>query len=969
MQSARQHAQWVGRLLGVLVVVVCGVFPAAGAAQGNTGASQTDDRQKARELTEPPKLVEEVKATYTDRALEEGVEGAVQLKIRITKKGNVDRVEVVEGLGYGLDESAVEAVKQFKFKPAEIDGKPAAVVLNFKVRFSLPKRPATLRGRVLTADNGRGLEGVVVEVEYLGDDSVTSSEARATTDSEGRFVFEELPAGPYRVAVEPPSFRPSESRIELSSGETVDIQFSVEAKPVRLSGVVKEAGTRDPIAGAEVVIRDPESGEVERRLYTKEGGRFAVRGLESGDWTVDVRAQGYRPEKFEETVRDDETTQVTYYIRAEYYDDFSVSTTAKREQESISRKTIQLEEIRRIPGTANDAVRAVQNLPGVARPAFGGGQIIARGSTPNSTATFLEGDEIPLIYHFLGGPAVISSEMIKAVDFYPGNYRARYGRALAGIVNLQTREPKTDRFHGFAEIDALDVTAQVEGPISDEVSFAASARRSYIDAILPAVLPEDSVDLGVAPRYYDFQAWLNWDPNDNHTLKWFVYGSDDRFEVLFDEDEPQGNAQVQSTSLNLNNSFYRGQFQWEWRPDSGEVENDFMGSFGVNDFGFRAASNLFFQLQFNQFQFRNDFRWDFSEKANFNAGLDIQAGWADFSAQFPRSSEGAGGSPGPNVGESGAVARGQDSTVYYPAVYAELELMPVEGLKIIPGARVDYYNNVDEFAASPRLNARYAISDMVTVKGGVGLFNQPPNPGATDDTFGNPDLTYEEATQYSAGVEIEPLDYLTIDTTLFFQSLDDLVRNTDRVTVDESSGEAEPLVFDNRGEGRAWGWELLIRHAPANKFFGWLAYTLSWSQRRNEGQSEWEPFEFDQRHNLTLVAGYNLPWNIDISARFRVVSGNPRTPVVDSVYDADSNDYLPVNGATNSVRESPFHQLDLRIDKTFVFNTWKLGIYLDIINVYNATNPEGRQYNYDYTESAPLRGLPIIPTLGINARF
>jgi hypothetical protein len=64
-----------------------------------------------------------------------------------------------------------------------------------------------------------------------------------------------------------------------------------------------------------------------------------------------------------------------------------------------------------------------------------------------------------------------------------------------------------------------------------------------------------------------------------------------------------------------------------------------------------------------------------------------------------------------------------------------------------------------------------------------------------------------------------------------------------------------------------------------------------------------------------------------------------------------------------------FHQLDVRIEKTWLFDWWRLGLYLDVLNVYNAENPEMTFYDYRYRESAPLRGVPILPTLGIKGSF
>lgn len=983
-RRARRLRRWsTGWLSLGLLVALSLLTPVSAFAQGGTrvgDAAKGDESE--RKLTKSPKLLEKKNAEYTDEALEKRIEGTVKMKLTVDEEGNVTKVEILEGLGHGLDEAAREAAKDFKFRPAEINGEPAPVRLNFSVRFSLPARPATFQGKVLDENDGP-VTDATIEVEYTGEETSERYQppptASVETDEEGTFEFDPLPPGPYRVTFSKQGFRAQTTDVKLGGGETVDVTYRVTREAVNFMGTVKQAGDRKPLAGVQILIFSAGgsgedgadgsgSGEsLVREVYTEDGGAFSVRGLEPGDYRVRLQADGYKSVDYEERIRQGQRTTVTYYLRTSYESDLTVQTTARRERESVNRQTLDREEIKRIPGTGGDVVRSVQNLPGVARASFGSGQVVVRGSAPESTLTFLEGDEIPLAFHFLGGPSVVTSEMIESVDFYPGNFRSRYGRALGGIINLETKEPATDGLHGFAEVDVIDANAQIEGPITEDLSFAASFRRSYIDAFLPALVPDDALGFTVAPRYYDGQAWLTYEPNEHHTFQLFGYASDDRIEALFDTEDPPGNSNVRLTGLELNNGFGRGQFRWEWRPD-GIVEQDLMASYGANYFSFEAARNFFFDLTFWQFQGRYDLRLDAAEELNINTGLDMQAGTAVFSSQIPRLDGGGGGGGGaPNVNDSGVLAQDERTPLYNPAMYAEAEVMPIDGLEIIPGGRLDYYGQIEEFSPSPRLTVRYDITDDVTAKGGVGLFTQPPSPGEPVENFGNPDLTYEKATHYAAGAEVTPLDYLEIDTTLFYQDMYDLVRQTDAFREDEN-GDPEPVIYNNAGEGRSYGMELLVRHYSENNFFGWLAYTLSRAERRDP-DGGWRPFQYDQTHNLTLVGGYELPKNWEISARFRLTTGNPRTPVVGSVYNADTDDYSPVSGETYSDRLGTFHQLDLRVDKTWVFNTWKFGAFLDVINAYNANNPEGTRYNYDYSESAPVRGLPIIPTLGMNAEF
>ena len=53
----------------------------------------------------------------------------------------------------------------------------------------------------------------------------------------------------------------------------------------------------------------------------------------------------------------------------------------------------------------------------------------------------------------------------------------------------------------------------------------------------------------------------------------------------------------------------------------------------------------------------------------------------------------------------------------------------------------------------------------------------------------------------------------------------------------------------------------------------------------------------------------------------------------------------------------------------WLFNTWSFGIYVDVQNVLNTDNVEATEYDYRYRETAPVTGVPILPTLGIRGQW
>ena len=126
---------------------------------------------------------------------------------------------------------------------------------------------------------------------------------------------------------------------------------------------------------------------------------------------------------------------------------------------------------------------------------------------------------------------------------------------------------------------------------------------------------------------------------------------------------------------------------------------------------------------------------------------------------------------------------------------------------------------------------------------------------------------------------------------------------------------------------------------------------------------------FDQTHILTVVASYKLPWGFELGARFRYVTGRPKTALMHDVdiYQADANNYSGQFGPTRAARVKDFNQLDIRLDKNFVFEKWTLTAYLDIQNVYNMANVEASFFDYRFRKEFEVPGIPILPVLGVKA--
>ncbi len=85
----------------------------------------------------PPRPIYDREPEFSDEARRKKISGSVTLTLIVTPKGEVTDIKVVHSLGTGLDEKAIEAVKQWRFKPATKDGQPVAVQIAVEVDFKI----------------------------------------------------------------------------------------------------------------------------------------------------------------------------------------------------------------------------------------------------------------------------------------------------------------------------------------------------------------------------------------------------------------------------------------------------------------------------------------------------------------------------------------------------------------------------------------------------------------------------------------------------------------------------------------------------------------------------------------------------------------------------------------------------------------------------------------------------------------
>ena len=651
---------------------------------------------------------------------------------------------------------------------------------------------------------------------------------------------------------------------------------------------------------------------------------------------------------------------------------------APRPRRDAAQITIDASRARLVAGTQGDVLKVVQNLPGVARPPLASGQLVVWGSAPKETRVYVDGVEIPALYHGSALRGTINSDLVKTIELVPGAYGADYGRGLGGLVRVETRAVP-DGTHGYASADTLDASALVSSTIAPGLRAAVAARYSYVDRLLAATSAADIGDFFPIPRYRDYQAKLTVDLRQNEAIDLVYLGSNDELTRTVPSPDPVRARAERSTS-----SFHRVYAHYTHLTSDGELVTvaPFVGydrsevttAFGETPTRLDVASW--------RYGIRGQNRIKLGSRVTLSVGLDALGSRSRVaragSLTLP-SREGDtfvfGQPPGDDTNVDTSIAHIFDLGPY---VFTEVQLGK---LSVTPGVRFDAFllegDRIAprigstpalgfsrlEGAIDPRLTVRYQAAPRLGVVASAGTYHQAPEPEDLSAVFGTPDLALSKATHFSLGEALKITPSLSAELTGFYKSLGNLVVRSRQPTPTL----ARALVQD--GLGRSYGVQLLLRQELWRGFFGWATYSISRSERKYATDERYRLFDFDQPHVLALVASQAIG-RFTFGARFRYASGSPRTPVTGAFYDARGDRYEPVFGVQNSIRIPDFYQLDLRAERTFPLGrSATLSAYADVQNVTFHKNREEIAYSSNFSRRGYITGLPTLAIVGARVEF
>jgi hypothetical protein len=538
-----------------------------------------------------------------------------------------------------------------------------------------------------------------------------------------------------------------------------------------LQGIVVDARTGAPLPRIRVAV---EGG---RSVETGPDGRFVLPDLPAGAVRLSVSAVGYGLAQRTLEMVAGSVTEITIPLgegAATYTETVTVSGERFRRPDPgvPAQQTLGSADLQNLRGVvADDALRAVQVLPGVATGDDFRSEFSVRGSDFSHLNFTVDGFATPFLMHMVravderantGSVAMVNSDVLEEVTLSNGGYSQRSGNRTGAELAFTLREGSRDRRVFRASVSGTSASMTVEGPVgrARKGSWLVSGRKSYLDLLIDRLSDE-----GLSFGFADLQAKVRYDVSARHSATMtFITGDSRLREIPQRADESDlfvGNNASAIVIGSWRTAFTRGLLTTGVLAARNVFDNYTVGGVTLEE-----GTN-------HQLAARSDLSLRVGPRVQLETGV-----LAEHTREFQHKQRLAGQTTVVVTNDYRAEAIRQGG-------YARVRLS-LGRLTLSPGGRVDYWGLTSQTTSSPWMQVELALPRGMTLRGAGGLYQQFPDFEEVRGAFAGTSLRPETAVHADLSLEQRQSEATRLQVTLYDRKDGDLIRRpgTDTRLVD-----------------------------------------------------------------------------------------------------------------------------------------------------------------------------------------
>ena len=605
---------------------------------------------------------------------------------------------------------------------------------------------------------------------------------------------------------------------------------------------------------------------------------------------------------------------------------------------------------------ADDPMRAVQVLPGVASSDDLRSEFTVRSSSFAQINMTVDGFATPHILHTIravedysasGSVAMINSDVLQDVALFSGSYPQRFGNRTGAEIDFHLRDGSRDRTHAGLAVSGTNASIVMEGPLgtAKRGSWLASARQSYLDLLIERLDVDNDFSFG----FTDAQGKLAYDLSGSQRIDMTVIAGRSRGE------ERSGDIDTEETFVGRNHSAI-AMVGWRLVRPGGSLA--VRGLAASNGFDNTDESDVVIDDGYDR---QAAVRIDASVAAGRHAQLEAGTN-AEWNEERRIRQRFTGGRYRQINNYTGDAARAGG--------YLQTRLT-TGSLVVISGVRADYWSLTKDATVSPWIQAQIALPASLSLRGGGGSYYQFPGFEQVIGSLAAADPRPMRAIHFDLGLEQRFGENMRWQINVYNRDEDDYFRRplAEHHLVNNALVRGQrDAKFEQTLDGFARGVEILLQRKSATGFSGWLSYAYGRNRYTDTVHAESFFGDNDQRHALNLYGFYRLSDRFSLSAKARVGSNTPAPG-----YFAESDGTYTLSARRNELRLPLYSRVDVRGNRTFNWSGRRLTLFAEVINVLNRDNvrfvPPSVNSTTRRVSNMFEQMIPVLPSVGVLFEF